>query len=109
MITDTFKTEKDLRIKYPKNKHFKLKDIFILYWDNFVKFAEYKVLYIRPVVFRDVKRMMICNSPKLSSSFLSALPVIIINSFIILVNLDSVIPAVLNILNNTNFTINAKD
>lgn len=68
MIIDTFKTEKELRIKYPKNKHFKLKDVFISYWDNFVKFAEYKNLYIRPVVFRDVKRMMICNSPKLGTS-----------------------------------------
>ena len=68
MIIDTFYTENDLRIKYPKNKHFNLKDVFITYWDDFVKFAEYKNLYIRPVVFRDVQRMMICNSPKLCSS-----------------------------------------
>ena len=61
MVVDTFKTEKDLRIKYPKTKYFKLKDVFIAYWDNFVKFAEYKNLYIRDVVFRDVQRMMICN------------------------------------------------
>lgn len=68
MIADTFKTEKDLRIKHPKTKYFKLKDVFIAYWDNFVKFAEYKNLYIRPVVFMDVERMMICNSHKLGSS-----------------------------------------
>lgn len=68
MIIDTFYTENDLRIKYPKNEHFNLKDVFTTYWDDFVKFAEYKNLYIRPVVFRDVQRMMICNSPKLGSS-----------------------------------------
>ena len=68
MIIDTFYTEDDLRIKYPKNKHFNLKDVFITYWDDFVKFAEYKNLYIRPVVFRGIQRMMICNSPKLGSS-----------------------------------------
>ena len=45
MIIDTFKTENDLRIKYPKTKYFKLKDVFITYWDKFVKFAECKNLY----------------------------------------------------------------
>ena len=74
MIIDTFKTENDLKIKYSKTKHFKLKDFFITYWDKFVKFAKDKNLYIRNVVFRD-----------------GALIVVIINLLTILANLDFVI------------------
>ena len=69
MIVDTFKTEKELFNNYPKIKYFKLKDIFNKYWDDFIIFAEHKNLTIRPVVFRDVKRMMICNTSSLGTSF----------------------------------------
>lgn len=106
MIINTFKNENYLRIKYPKTQYFKLKDVFITCWDKFVKFSEYKNLYIRDVVFRDVEKMMICNSPKLGSSVLNALIVVIINLFIILVNLDFVILVALNTLNNVLFLLN---
>ena len=70
MIIDTFRTEKQLFDVYPKNKYFKLKDIFIKYWDSFLDFADERNLDIRPVVIRDVERMMVCNSPKLGTSLL---------------------------------------
>ena len=70
MIVNTFKTKKELFNVYPKEKYFKLKNIFIKYWDSFLDFADNNNLNIRPVVIRDVERMMICNSPKLGTSLL---------------------------------------
>ena len=70
MIVNTFKSEKELFNAYPKDKYFKLKDIFIKYWDSFLDFSNNHNLNIRPVVIRDVERMMICNSPKLGTSLL---------------------------------------
>lgn len=70
MIVNTFKTEKELFDIYPKTRYFKLKDIFIKYWDSFLDFADERNLDIRPVVIRDVERMMVCNSPKLGTSLL---------------------------------------
>ena len=70
MIVNTFKSEKELFNDYPKDKYFKLKDIFVKYWDSFLDFSDNHNLNIRPVVIRDVERMMICNSPKLGTSLL---------------------------------------
>ena len=68
MIVDTFKTEKELLDAYPKVEYFKLKNIFNDYLDDLIIFAEKKGWKIRPVVQRDVKRMMICNTSNLGTS-----------------------------------------
>ena len=69
MIINEFDTEKDLFNFYPKNKYFKLKDIFNDYWDDFLVFADKRNLTIRPIVKHEVERMMICKTPYLGYSF----------------------------------------
>ena len=68
MIINTFKTETELFSIYPKTNYFKLKDIFNDYWDSFLGFAKSKNITIRPVVIRDVERMMVCNTSNLGTS-----------------------------------------
>lgn len=67
-IIKTFNSEKELFNEYPKKKYFKLQDIFNDYWDYFLDYADNHDLTIRPVVKRDVARMMICKTPSLGSS-----------------------------------------
>lgn len=67
-ITNIFDSEKDLFNYYPKDKFYNLKDIFSEYWKDFLKFADNKNLKIRPVVIRDVNRMISCKSPSLGFS-----------------------------------------
>lgn len=47
--------------------------IFLGLYFDFVKFTQYKNLYIRSVVFRDGGKMMIYNSPKWDLFFLNVL------------------------------------
>lgn len=70
MIINEFKTDKELFDAYPKKLHWYLKDIFLDYWYDFLDFAEKKNLTIRPVVKRDVSRMMKCKSSALGGSVL---------------------------------------
>lgn len=67
-IINIFKTEKELYNYYPKNKYWHLKDIFSKYWDDFVLYFNHKNYTIRDVVFRDVKRMINCQSLNLGFS-----------------------------------------
>lgn len=67
-IVETFKNENELFNAYPKKVYWKLKDIFIDYWDDFLDFSEKRNLKIRDVVKRDVKRMMECKTAKLGLS-----------------------------------------
>ena len=61
-IVNVFKSEKELFDTYPKNVYWSLKDIFSDYWDKFLDFSVSKNLTIRPVVLRDVSRMISCKS-----------------------------------------------
>ena len=64
-IINVFDDEKSLFKSFPKIYFWKLKDIFIDYWDNFIDFANSKSLTIRDVVIRDVNRMMKCQTSEL--------------------------------------------
>lgn len=68
MITHVFENEKDLYKKFPKKFYFDLKDIFSDYWYDFLDFANSKKLTIRPVVYRDVERMINCKTSALGFS-----------------------------------------
>ena len=50
---------------YPKKFYWDLKDIFTDYWDDFLEFAESRNLNIRPVVIKEVNKMMICKTKAL--------------------------------------------
>ena len=67
-IINEFSSEKELFEVYPKKFHWYLKDIFLDYWDDFLDFANKKNISIRPVVLRDVSRMMKCKTPALGGS-----------------------------------------
>lgn len=67
-IIKIFNSEKELLNEYPKNKFYNIKNIFNDYWHAFLEFADNRNLSIRPVVIRDVERMMICKTPHLGSS-----------------------------------------
>ena len=67
-IINEFSSEKELFEVYPKKFHWHLKDIFLDYWDDFLDFADKKNISIRPVVLRDVSRMMKCKTPALGGS-----------------------------------------
>ena len=59
-VVNIFNSESELFSFYPKKKYFKIKDIFNDYWYEFLDFANKKNIKIRPVVLRNVERMMIC-------------------------------------------------
>lgn len=67
-IVNVFNSETELFDFYPKMKYFKIKDIFNDYWFEFLDFADKKKINIRPVVKRDVERMMICKTPHIGFS-----------------------------------------
>lgn len=67
-VVNVFNSEKELFDFYPKNKYFKMQDIFNEYWYDFLDWADNHNLIIRPVVKRDVKRMMICKTPHIGYS-----------------------------------------
>ena len=67
-IINTFHSENELFEMYPKKFHWDLKDIFTDYWDEFLKFAKSRNLNIRPVVIKEVNKMMICKTKALGYS-----------------------------------------
>ena len=67
-IVNVFNSELELFDFYSKKKYFKIKDIFNDYWFEFLEFADKKNIKIRPVVKRDVERMMICKTPYIGFS-----------------------------------------
>lgn len=67
-ILNVFRNEKELFDAYPKKYYWSLKDIFSDYWDSFLIFAKKRNLTIRPVVIRDVGRMIKCKTPALGFS-----------------------------------------
>ena len=67
-IVNVFNSEFELFDFYSKKKYFKIKDIFNDYWFEFLEFADKKNIKIRPVVKRDVERMMICKTPYIGFS-----------------------------------------
>lgn len=67
-IVNVFDSEKELFNCYPKKEYFDLKNIFSSYWNNFLEFTNKKNLTIRPVVLRDVNRMISCKTPSLGFS-----------------------------------------
>ena len=67
-VINVFDTEKDLFYSFPKKFYWNLKDIFNDYWFDFLDFAETKNLTIRPVVHRDVNRMINCKTSALGYS-----------------------------------------
>lgn len=67
-IINVFENEKELYNVYPKRFYFELKDIFNDYWYDFLEFSISKNLTIRPVVHRDVERMLKCKTSALGYS-----------------------------------------
>ena len=67
-IINVFENEKELYNVYPKRFYFELKDIFNDYWHDFLEFSISKNLTIRPVVHRDVERMLKCKTSALGYS-----------------------------------------
>lgn len=67
-IVNVFNSEKELFDFYPKTKYFKIQDIFNEYWYDFLSWSDNHNLIIRPVVKRDVERMMICKTPHIGFS-----------------------------------------
>ena len=53
---------------YPKNKYWNLKKIFSENWNDFISYAQNKGYIIRDVVYRDVERMINCQTTKLGFS-----------------------------------------
>ena len=69
IVIDTFKTEKELFDKYPKKFYFSLKeDVFGIFWDDFIKYSEHINLNIRPVVIKEVNKMIKCKTSALGSN-----------------------------------------
>jgi hypothetical protein len=64
-IIDTFNTEKEIYEKYPKTQRFEIKDIFKQHWSSFLDYAKEQDLYIRPVVTKEVDKMLDCKTPNL--------------------------------------------
>jgi hypothetical protein len=67
-IIGVFNSEKEMYEQFPKVKYFKMQNIFQDYWDMFLEWSDKKNIKIRPVVKRDVERMIICKTPHLGSS-----------------------------------------
>ena len=67
-IIATFNSEKEMREVYPKGLHWFLNEIFCDYWDSFVKYANEHNIKIRPIVFSEVNKMMICKTKALGYS-----------------------------------------
>ena len=68
-IIDTFKSEEDIYIKYPKITRINIKTVFDDYWDDFLKYANDSNLKIRDVVLKEVNKMLDCKTPKLGYNF----------------------------------------
>ncbi len=69
MIINEFTSEKELLDFYPKKFYWNLKDdVFIPYWDDFVDYFENHNLTIRPVVHKEVHKMMQCKTKALGYS-----------------------------------------
>lgn len=69
IIIDEFKTEKELFDKYPKKFYFSLKeDVFNNYWDDFIEFMSEHNKEIRPVVIKEVNKMLNCKTKALGCS-----------------------------------------
>lgn len=67
-VLNVFNKEEELYEVYPKKFHWYLKDIFQEYWEPFLNFAKSKHLTIRPVVIKEVEKMLSCKTEKLGYS-----------------------------------------
>lgn len=65
-IIDIFTTENELHINYPNDRKYDVKEIYELYWNDFIK--DNPKLNIRETVFYNVNRMLNCRTPKLGGS-----------------------------------------
>ena len=66
IVVDTFNTEKELFSKYPKKFYFSLKeDVFGYYWNDFLEYTQSNNKIIRPVVTKEVNKMLNCKTPAL--------------------------------------------
>ena len=63
MVVNVFKTEADIYSVYPKTRKYDIKDIFSVYWDDFLIYA--KDLTIRDVVHSNINKMLNCKTPTL--------------------------------------------
>lgn len=71
-IVNVFKSEKELFDYYPKKFYFTLKDdVFGNFWDKFLLFAENRKLNIRPIVIKEVSKMLDCKTSALGYSLFS--------------------------------------
>lgn len=68
-VLNIFNSEQELYENYPKKYHWYLKDIFNDYWDSFLEFADKHNLTIRPVVKKEVNKMLMCKTKSLGYSF----------------------------------------
>lgn len=68
--------------------------LFVRYWDDFLEDTEVIKNGVRPVVLQEVERMMSCGTAMLDLKSMSALTAEKYTSSVILVNQDSVTPAV---------------
>lgn len=64
-VIDTFRTEKEIYQKYPKNNRYNIKDIFGEYWNDFLEYTDNNNYIIRPVIIKEVNKMLDCKTPKL--------------------------------------------
>lgn len=68
-IIATFNSEKEFKNAYPKTFYYSLKDdIFKVYWNNFCEYANSNNITIRPVVFKEINKMLKCKTSELGYS-----------------------------------------
>lgn len=67
-IIGEFKNESEMRKKFNKTRNYNLKEIFQLYWNDFLSYANNNNLCIRPVVIKEINRLLSCKTDELGYS-----------------------------------------
>lgn len=67
-IIGLFSTQNELLKSFPKTKNYQTKELFEEYWDDFSNYAEEKHYEIRPVVSKEIDKMLKCKTPELGYS-----------------------------------------
>lgn len=67
-IIGEFKNEFEMRKKFNKTQNYNLKEIFQIYWNDFLSYASNNNLYIRSVVIKEINRLLSCKTDELGYS-----------------------------------------
>lgn len=67
-IIGVFPTQEELLNHFPKTKDYHTKELFEDHWEDFLIFAEERNYTIRPVVLKEVNKMLKCKTPELGYS-----------------------------------------